>query len=78
MQAGRKNDVFNEIRPLTVGIVQKVIRCCSLTEWAGVLKDPERSGAPRKKAVVAIAPPMVADLWRLFTGKTETEKLEIT
>ena len=46
-----------------------------LIKWAPVLRDPSRSSAVRKKAIVAVARQLAVDLWRLFTGQTTAENL---
>lgn len=43
--------------------------------WSGVLTDPKRNSAARKKAVVAIARQLVVDLWRLHTGRVQPQSL---
>ena len=70
------------VRAMLVEMVWRMMRWQPdyqpLLKWSAVLKDPARSAAQRKKAVVAIARQLAVDLWRLFTGQTEAEKLGLT
>lgn len=46
-----------------------------LKKWMGMLGDPWRSPAVRKKVIVAIARQLAVDLWRLFTAQTTADNL---
>ena len=67
------------VRAMLVEMVWRMMRWQpnyhGLKKWMGVLGDPGRSPAARKKAIVAIARQLAVDLWRLFTGQTTADKL---
>jgi len=67
------------VRAMLVEMVWRMMRWQpdyhGLKKWMGVLGDPGRSPAARKKVIVAIARQLAVDLWRLFTGQTTADKL---
>jgi transposase len=48
-----------------------------LKKWQPVLLNPKSTGAARKKAIVAVGRKLAIDLWRLHTGKTTAQKLNL-
>jgi transposase len=48
-----------------------------VVRWQSVLSDRKASKSARKKAVVAIARHLAIDLWRLATGRTTAEALNL-
>lgn len=66
------------VRVLLVAMVRQLmcwqINYHGLKKWKGVMGDPGRSSAARKKAILAIACQLPVDLWRLFTGQTMADK----
>jgi len=67
------------VRAMLVEMVWRMMRWQpdyhGLKKWMGVLGDPGRSPAARKKVIVAIARQLAVELWRLFTGQTTADKL---
>ena len=47
----------------------------AVRRWAAVLADPKACAAARKKAIVALAPRLAVDLWRIAPGRVKAEEL---